>query len=542
MEKLQLDLVIFILYLACVFTIGILVVRKTKVSDDYFLAGRNLTWWVIGGSLIAANISTHHFVGMSGQGFTIGLAIASYEWLAAIALILYGKFFLPYYLKTKITTMPEFLETRFNHQVRLVFAIISLIGYVFIELAVVLYTGSLAMESIFGLPLAYGLAILCLVAGGYTVYGGLKSVAYTDILHVAVLILGGTAVTVLGLIKVGQVSPEYGGTVMGGFRAILDGNPEKFHMVQSWNHPELPWVGVFFGGLWLANIFYWGCNQFITQRTLAAKSVWHGQMGVVFAGYLKLLVPVLVVLPGIIAYRLYDPGSGLLSHEFTISKADLAFPTLVKNLMPAGISGLVMAGLMGAVMSTIASLLTSSASIFTFDIYKRQINPDADDRQLIRKGQAVTFLVLVIATVFGYFLRDLSAIFTYIQKFWSIAWPAVTAVFLAGFFYKRATAKGSLITLVAGPVWAILFTVAEANEWVPPIAFLNRAGLDFLFCCLIIFLFRNKSGEIPSNAYVDRSFSEEALLEVKRVPWFLQFRLWSTILIAIVAFLYIRFF
>ncbi|MBW7995829.1 MAG: sodium/solute symporter [Candidatus Glassbacteria bacterium] len=542
MEKLNLDLVIFLTYLIIVFSIGILVSRKNKVSDDYFLAGRNLTWWVIGGSLIAANISTHHFVGMSGQGYSIGLAIASYEWLAAIALIIYGKFFLPYYLKTKITTMPEFLETRFNYKVRLIFAVISMVGYIFIELAVVLYTGSLAMESIFGLPLTWGLAILCLVAGGYTIYGGLKSVAYTDIVQVSVLMVGGLAVTIVGLIKVGSVSPEYSGTVIGGLRAIMDGSPEKFHMVQSWNHPELPWIGVFFGGLWLANIFYWGCNQFITQRTLAARSVWHGQMGVVFAGYLKLLVPVLVVLPGIIAFRLYDPASGLLSSEFALSKADLAFPALVKNLLPAGISGLVMAGLMGAVMSTIASLLTSSSAIFTFDIYKRHLRPDADNRQLVRMGQITAFSVLVVATVFGYFLQDLVAIFTYIQKFWSIAWPAVTAVFLAGFFYQRATARGCVVTLISGPAWAILFTVAEAFELVPRVAFLNRAGMDFLFCCLIIYLYRNQAAEIPARAIVDRSFSDEALAEVRRVPWYLRFKLWSIVLIAIVAALYINFF
>ncbi len=542
MENLNLDLFIFAAYLICVSAVGILVSRKRTKSEDYFLAGRNLTWWVIGGSLIAANISTHHFIGMSGQGFSIGLAIASYEWIAAIALIIYGKFFLPYYLKTKITTMPEFLEKRFNHQVRTMFAIISLVGYVFIELAVVLYTGSLAMESLFGLQLEYGLAILCIVAGGYTIYGGLKSVAYTDIIQVSVLMLGGLAVTIIGLIKVGASSPEFSDTVFGGLQAIVQGAPEKFHMVKSWNHPELPWLGVFFGGMWLANIFYWGCNQFITQRTLAARNVWHGQMGVVFAGYLKLLVPILVVLPGIIAYRLYDPSIGMLSHEYALSKADLAFPTLVKNLLPSGISGLVMAGLMGAVMSTIASLLTSCSSIFTFDIYKRHLKIDASDKDLIRLGRITIFVVLVIATIFGFFLRDLTAIFTYIQKYWSIAWPAVVTVFLAGFFYKRANAKGSLITIIVGPIWAILFTIAESADIVPKLAFLNRAGIDFLFCWLIIWLFRTKDAEIPEKAIVDRSFSEDDLAVLKTVPWYSQFRLWSMVLIAAVVFLYVVFF
>jgi SSS family solute:Na+ symporter len=542
MAQANLDTIVFGLYLVAVFAVGILVSRREKESDDYFLAGRNLTWWVIGGSLIAANISTHHFIGMSGQGFSIGLAIASYEWMAAIALILYGKFFLPYYLKTRITTMPEFLENRFNHQVRLVFAVISLIGYVFIELAVVLYTGSLAIESIFGLPLVWGLAILCLVGGGYTIYGGLKSVAYTDIIQVTVLLVGGLTVTFIGLVKLGAVSPEHSATIWGGCRAVLAGSPEKFHMVQSWNHPDLPWVGVFFGGMWLANIFYWGCNQFITQRTLAARNVWHGQMGVVFAGFLKLLVPVLVVLPGIIAYQLYGPETGLLRQEYTLEKGDLAFPTLVKNLLPAGFTGLVMAGLMGAVMSTIASLLASSSSIFTFDIYRRHLSRKASGAELIRVGRYATLTVLLVATVVGYFLRDLEAIFTYIQKYWSIAYPSICAVFLAGFFYKRANGRGCLTALIAGPVWASLFTIAEAQGWVFKLAFLTRAGLDFLFCGLLIWILRTRGGVLPDQATVDRSFRPQDLTLMRQIPWWRSFGFWSAVLLVILVGLYIRFF
>jgi SSS family solute:Na+ symporter len=541
MPGLNIDVIVFGIYLVVVAAVGFLASRKEEESDDYFLASRNLTWWVIGGSLIAANISTHHFIGMSGQGYTIGLAIASYEWMAAIALILYGKFFLPYYLKTRITTMPEFLERRFNHKVRVVFAVISLIGYIFIELAVVLYTGSLAIKSIFDLPLVWGLAILCVIGGGYTIYGGLKSVAFTDIIQVTVLIVGGLVVTFIGLIKVGAASPGYSGTVWGGFQAVLDGSPEKFHMVQAWNHPDLPWIGVFFGGMWLANIFYWGCNQFITQRTLAARSVWHGQMGVVFAGFLKLLVPVLVVLPGIIAYRLYDPSCGLLRGQYSIVKGDLAFPTLVKQLLPTGLTGLVMAGLMGAVMSTIASLLASSSSIFTFDIYKRYLKPKAENAELIRVGRIATFSVLIGGTVIGYFLQDLKAIFTYIQKYWSIAYPSICAVFLAGFFYRRANAKGCLVAVIAGPVWASLFTAAEMNNLVPTMAFLTRAGLDFLFCCFIIWLFRTR-GEVPPEAVVDRSMPADVAAQLAAVPWYKSFGFWSTILVLSVIALYVRFF
>ena len=537
----NLDISIFGIYLLVVAAVGFLASRSEKQSDDYFLAGRNLTWWIIGGSMIAANISTHHFIGMSGRAYEIGLAIASFEWLAAIALVLYGKLFLPYYLKTRITTMPEFLERRFSHRVRLAYAIICLIGYIVIELAVVLYTGSLAIHSIFGLPLAAGLLILCLIGGGYTIYGGFKSVAYTDIIQVTVLILGGLTVTILGLHKVGVISPEHGASVLGGLKTLLADSPEKFHMVRVWNDPELPWIGVFFGGLWLANIFYWGCNQFITQRTLAARNVWHGQMGVVFAGFLKLLVPVLVVLPGIIAFRLYGPGTGLLRNVCVLEKGDLAFPTLVKQLLPAGCTGLVMAGLMGCVMSHIASMLSASSSIITFDIYKNYIRRDASNHDLIRFGRIATLLVLMAATAVGFYLRDLKAIFIYIQKYWSIAYPSVCALFLAGFFYRRASARGALIAVILGPLWALGFTLAESAGLVPTIPFLTRAMIDFIFAWFILWLFRER-GAIPAAAIVDRTLPPEVAAELAAIPWYRSFGFWSLVLVACVVALYVRFF
>lgn len=538
----DIDLVVFIFYIIAVFTIGILSAGKNKNTDDYFLAGRKLTWWVIGGSLIAANISTHHFIGMSGQGFSIGLAIASYEWLAAIVLILVGKFFLPYFIKSRIVTMPEFLANRYNKKVQIVFALVSLTGYIFIELAVVLFTGALAIESLFGLPIVYGLAILFFLVGAYTLYGGLKSVAYTDMIHVTILIAGGLIVTWLGLSKIGVLTDASGFEALNGLKRIYESAPEKFKMVQPLDHPELPWIGVFFGGIWLANIFYWGCNQFITQRTLAAKNIWHGQMGLVFAGFLKLLVPVLVVLPGIIAYFLYDPNTGLLASEFSLDKADLAFPTLLQNLLPSGISGLVMASLMGAVMSTVASLLTSSSSIITLDIYKSIFRPEAKEKELVKIGRFVILGTLIIATIFGYFLQDISAIFTYIQKYWSVAYPSIAAIFIAGFFYKKATAKGALWAIVFGPAWAILVYIGEAYDVIPTIPFLNRVIIDFIICWFIIWTFRNKSGEIPASAIIDRTFSAEDRELLENRPWYARFNFWSIILIVIVVMLYIVFF
>ena len=541
MPRLNPDLIVFGIYLAVVTTVGFAASRRQKKADDYFLASRNLTWWLIGGSMIAANISTHHFIGMSGLAFDVGLAIASFEWMAALALILYAKFFLPYYLKTRITTMPEFLERRFDHRVRLVYAIICLIGYIVIELAAVLYTGALAVNSIFGLRLEYGLLIFGL-AGAYAIYGGFKSVAYTDIIQVTVLVAGGLLVTWLGLRQVGRLAPGFGNGAWGGLQAIVAGAPEKFHMVRPWNDPELPWIGVFFGGLWLANIFYWGCNQFITQGSLSARNVWHGQMGAVFAGFLKLLVPVLVVLPGIIAFRLYNPATGLLREACVLQKGDLAFPTLVKQLLPAGCTGLVMAGLVGCVMSHIASMLAASSSIITFDIYKQYFRKGGEDGNLVRVGRVATTLVLIVAVVVGFFLRDLKGIFIYIQKYWSIAYPSVCALFLAGFFYRRANAKGSLVAIIAGPVWALCFTLAENLKWVPTVAFLTRAVVDFAFAWLSLWVFRTRSPEVPAQAIVDRSFTPEVADFVRSIPWWRSFGLWATVLVLCVLALYIRFF
>jgi SSS family solute:Na+ symporter len=316
---------------------------------------------------------------------------------------------------------------------------------------------------------------------------------------------------------------------------------------------------VFFGGMWLANIFYWGCNQFITQRTLSAKNVWHGQMGVVFAGFLKLLVPFLVVLPGIVAFRLYNPESGLLKAECVLLKADLAFPTLVKQLLPPGLTGLVMAGLMGCVMSHVASMMSASSSILTFDIYKNYVKRDASEADLVRFGRITSIAVLLAATVVGYFLQDLKGIFIYIQEFWSIAYPSVCALFLAGFFYQRATARGAFIAIIAGPLWATAVTVMEKlhrlpqipylSVWGDPagdgshwlIPFLTRGAIDFLFAFAILWIFRNR-GEIEPRAIIDRSFSPEILAEMRALPFYQRFSFWSTILIACVVALYLGFF
>ncbi|MBT4485685.1 MAG: sodium/solute symporter, partial [Candidatus Latescibacteria bacterium] len=300
------DYVTLTLYIIIVVAIGIYFSRKHDSSVDYFLAGRNLSWWTIGGSLVASNISTESFVGMSGSGYKMGLAIACYDWLAAVGLIIVAKFLLPLFIKNRIYTMPEFLEIRYNHIVRFILSVMMIFGYVMIALAAVLYSGGLVIHTMFDFPLIWSIIVLAVVAGAYTVYGGLKAVVYTDIVQVITLLLGGIIATIIGL------------KAIGGIGSFWAQSSDKFHLVLPLDHPELPWIGVFVG-LWIPNIFYWGCNQFITQRTLAAKNIHEAQIGVVFASFIKLIMPFIVVIPGIIAYALYSDE---------IPRADMAYPYL----------------------------------------------------------------------------------------------------------------------------------------------------------------------------------------------------------------------
>jgi SSS family transporter len=334
-----LDVIIFLGYFVVVGAVAVVASRRERVAADYFLAGRNLPWWLIGISLIASNISTEHFVGMAGSGVDFGLAIASYEWMAAITLVIVARWFLPKFLAQGISTMPEYLENRFDVRSRSWLAIYMILAYVFVAMATVLYSGGLALQTIFDLPLGWGITILAVFAGAYTAYGGLKAVVWSDLIQGTMLVLGGVVVTVLGL------------RAIGGWDVLMAEAGDKFHTVLPLDHPELPWFAVFFGGLWIANLFYWGCNQFITQRTLAARDVRQGRYGIVFAAYLKLLIPLIVVIPGVIAWVLY-------ADEMT--RSDMAYPLLLQRLLPSGLFGLMFAALLAAIMSHAARQLTAA--------------------------------------------------------------------------------------------------------------------------------------------------------------------------------------
>jgi SSS family solute:Na+ symporter len=369
------DIIAFGGYFLVVALVAVIASRRERDAADYFLAGRNLPWWIIGVSLIASNISTEHFVGMAGSGVDFGLAIASYEWMAAITLVIVARWFLPKLLRHGITTMPEYLERRFDSRSRSWLAFYMLLAYVFVAMATVLYAGGLALQTIFDLPLGWGIVILAAFAGAYTIYGGLKAVVWSDLIQGTMLVLGGVIVTVLGL------------KAIGGWGALMDQAGDKFHTVLPLDHPELPWFAVFFGGLWIANLFYWGCNQFITQRTLAARDVVQGQYGVIFAAYIKLIIPLIIVVPGIIASVLYADE---------ITRSDMAYPVLLQQLLPGGLSGLMFAALLAAIMSSLDSMLNSSATIFTLDLYHRHLRPESSQRHLILVGRISTGVFLII--------------------------------------------------------------------------------------------------------------------------------------------------
>tara|TARA_Y100000780_G_scaffold225577_1_gene238318 strand:+ start:274 stop:1800 length:1527 start_codon:yes stop_codon:yes gene_type:complete len=448
------DAIAFVAFLAAVIGISLYASRDEDTSEDYFLAGRSLTWWLIGFSLIASNISTEHFIGMAGSGFgSAGMAIASYEWIAALSLVIVAFWVLPLFLRLGIFTMPEFLEHRYGNLARTIMAIYLMAAYVGVAIAGVLYSGALGLQTIFGLDLLPGIWLIGILAGAYTVYGGLKAVVWSDLLQGSALLIGGCVVTVLGLSEVG------------GLQSFLETNEDKLHMVLPADDPELPWT-IFLLGIWIPNMFYWGFNQFITQRTLGARSLAAGQRGIVFAAGLKLIIPFIIVFPGIIAFQLY--GS-------SISDGDQAYPMLIQDLLPAGLRGLFFAALFGAVMSSLDSMLNSTSTLFTMDIYKRHLRPDADAYRVVRVGRMATAFFVVIGCLLAPFPAQFEGVYEYMQLVWGFISPAITAVFIFGLLIPRAPLSAAVGGLLVGPV-----TYGLLNWQLPQVAFLNHMAFTFL--------------------------------------------------------------
>jgi solute:Na+ symporter, SSS family len=521
------DYVVFFVYFLIVASYGWWVYRqkqsKEESSKDFFLAKDSLTWWAIGASLIASNISAEQFIGMSGSGFKMGLAIATYEWMAAFSLIVVAVFFIPVYLKNKIYTMPQFLNQRYNSTVSMIMAIFWLLLYVVVNLTSILYLGALAINSISGINLTACMYLLAIFALVITL-GGMKVIGYTDVIQVFFLILGGLATTYLAL---ELVSTHFGSSgVLNGFSLLTEKANDHFHMIfkkENANYADLPGLSVLIGGMLIVNLNYWGCNQYITQRALGAD-LQTARKGLLFAAFLKLLMPLIVVIPGIAAYVLYREGNFqtdmLQGGEVN---PDRAYPVLL-NLLPAGLKGLSFAALTAAIVASLAGKANSIATIFTLDVYKKVINKDADESRQVIIGRITVVVALVMAIAIAPHLGiEKKGGFQYIQEYTGFVSPGIFAMFLLGFFWKKTTSNAALFATVGG------FLLSVAFKWLPnymdlsflepmgfavanaagvfEIPFIDRMGFVFAICVIVMYIismYETRNGANPKGLEIDR--------------------------------------
>ena len=501
MEFATMDLVVFAGYIIAIMGFGIWIANrdKAKTSQDYFLASKALPWWAVGGSLIASNISTEQIMGMNGSGFEIGMAIASYELMAAITLIIVAKFFLPVFIKEGISTMPQFLERRYNKSVRSIMSVFWVALFVFINITSVLYLGGLAIQSLLGIKLIYGILGLVIYSASFSIFGGLKAVVWTDVIQVVVLVLGGTLASYFVVAAVGD------GSFFAGVSTLYEKTPERFNMIFSPTdtyveqltgevksaYSLLPGFAVLFGGMWIANIYYWGNNQYIIQRALAAKSLGEAQRGVAFAAFLKLFMPMIVVLPGIAAFIL----------NADIEKADEAFPWVLNNYVSTGFKGLTFAALVAAIGSSISSMVNSASTIFTLDIYHQHFNKEASEATLVRVGKIAAAVALIIGAMLGPLLGNLGQVVQFIQEYTGFISPGVVVVFIFGMFWKRATPNAGLAVVIASIPLSIAFKALY-----PDLPFVDRIAVTFLICVFLmigISLYENKTSK---EVVTDTSF------------------------------------
>jgi SSS family solute:Na+ symporter len=458
-------------------------------SKDFFIAEGSLTWWAIGASLIASNISAEHFIGMSGSGFALGLAISSYEWMAAATLIIVAIFFIPIYLKNKIFTMPQFLSQRYNDTVATLMAIFWLLVYVFVNLTSIIYLGALAINSISGISFEWcmvGLGIFSIVV----TLGGMKVIGYTDVIQVLVLIMGGLVTCYLALTLVSEKF-GFGGDILKGLSVIRDKAPTHFHMIFDKSNPyytDLPGLSVLIGGMWINNLNYWGCNQYITQRALGA-SLPTARKGILFAAFLKLLIPLIVVIPGITMYVMYQ--NGMFHTEMTdvngIIKPDHSYPTLM-NLLPTGLKGVAFAALTAAIVASLAGKANSISTIFSLDIYKKFFNKTASEKKLVHTGRITVIVAMVLACLVAPALRNLDQAYQFIQEYVGFISPGVLSIFLLGFFWKRTTSKAALTSAILTiPLSTVLkFLPGWTNGFFPNLPFMDRMTLVFIILMLLM--------------------------------------------------------
>lgn len=476
-----LDYSIFALYAIIILGVGIFVSRGKKgvkkTAQDYFLASKSLPWWAIGASLIAANISAEQMIGMSGSGMAVGLAIASYEWMAALTLIIVGKYFLPIFIEKGLYTIPEFIEKRFSTQLKTILAIFWIALFIFVNLTSVLFLGGKALDTIMGTGdgsiVFPAIVALALFAAAYSLYGGLAAVAWTDVIQVTLLVVGGLITSIIAL---HYVTPE--GGIFTGLIHVYETAGDKFHMILKKENPEfmnLPGIAVLIGGLWVANLYYWGFNQYIIQRTLAAKSLKESQRGIIFAAFLKMIIPLIVVIPGIIVYVMYYQPEGTavidgVQDAFTKTGGginyDKAYPWLIGKFVPMGLKGLVVAALAAAIVSSLASMVNSTSTIFTMDIYKPYLaKKDGKDND-VKVGRLSGAIALVIAIFVAPLLGNIDQAFQYIQEYTGLVSPGVLAVFLLGLFYKQTNNRGAIVgVLISIPVALLLKSPSLEMPW-----------------------------------------------------------------------------
>ncbi len=528
------DYIVFAIYFVVVSLYGFWVYRRKRNADatskDYFLAEGSLTWWAIGASLIASNISAEQFIGTSGSAFKEGLAISTYEWMASVTLVIVAVFFIPVYLKNKIFTMPQFLNQRYNGTVAMIMAIFWLLLYIVVNLMSILYLGALAISHIADINIyvcIIGLAAFAVVI----TLGGMKVIGYTDVIQVLVLVLGGLVATYLALNKISEQQGTTGW--LNGLTLLHQQASDHFHMILKKDNPnyvDLPGLSVLIGGMWIVNLNYWGCNQYITQRALGAN-LKTARGGILFAAFLKLLMPVIVVIPGIATYLLYQKG---MFHQEMMTAAggvdpNKAYPSLL-TLLPSGLKGLSFAALTAAIVASLAGKANSIATIFTLDIYKKAINPDATDRQLVRLGKTSVIVAMLLGVIMSLIIGDAlmgegKQGFQYIQEYTGFVSPGIFAMFILGFFWKKTTSNAALFATIGGFAFSVFFKflpnfanlmflkpygffALNSNTGKYEIPFLDRMGFVFIICIVgmyIISMVENARGERANGLEVDSS-------------------------------------
>ena len=472
----NIDLAIIGIYFLIVFGIGFYFSRRGRTSEEYFLAGRNIGWFFVGASLFVSNISTEHFIGLSGTGASSGLAVGHFEWLACLILLILGWVFVPFYLRSNVFTMPQFLERRFSRQCAVYLAGISIIAYIFTKISVQLYAASVVLERVAGWSLWKTAVVLVVATGIYTVAGGLAAVIYTDTVQTLILITGAVALTLIGLHRVG------------GFAHLQTMVPASyFHMIKPATDPAFPWTGIFFGAP-ILGIWYWCTDQVIVQRVLSARDEGHAKAGTIFAGFLKILPVFMLVLPGIIAYALFPDQ---------VQKPDYAYPTLVLNLLPVGLVGLVMAALLAAVMGAMSSVFNSASTLVTLDFYKK-INPQASERQLVTFGRIATGGMVLLGLLWVPFIHLLSAqLYIYLQSVQAYISPPIAACFVFGILWPRLNGQGAISSLLVGFVLGAARFILEvldksahydsgAVRWIVDMNFLHYAIFMFVVCSIVL--------------------------------------------------------